>query len=123
MSTPSTPPFANGGLLYPFDSFVVLAATVTVDGEPVTVQQWVDRQVWRRVDADPAMRAAYERRLHHDLAAALVDRLAPAVTVTERDPTPPGEAVSAALARADAAMRNQPEPEHRSPSVHREETH
>ncbi|MFD9190345.1 hypothetical protein ACFWCA_19205 [Streptomyces phaeochromogenes] len=111
MSTPGIRRFANGGPFYAFGPFVVLAATVTVDGEDVTVQQVVDRLAWRCIDADPAMRAAYERRLRHDLAAALVDRLAPTVTVTEHDPTPVGEAVSAALARADAAMHNQPEPE------------
>ncbi len=42
---------------------------------------------------------------------ALVERLAPTVTVYE-PPVPPGEAVSAALTGAGAAMRNEPEPEH-----------
>ncbi|QOV40217.1 hypothetical protein IM697_18520 [Streptomyces ferrugineus] len=94
----------------PFGPFVVLAATVTVDGEEITVQQQIDRAAWRCIDRDPQLRADYERTLHHHLAAALVERLSPTVTVYE--PAPLGESVSDALARADAAMRNEPEPEH-----------
>ncbi|MDH6629391.1 hypothetical protein M2271_007227 [Streptomyces sp. LBL] len=120
MSAPDPSPFATGGLFHALGPFVVLTATVTVDGETVTVQQPVDRAVWQHIAADPAMRAAYERGLRHRLAVALVARLAPAVTV--HDPTPPGEAVSGALARADAAMRNQPAPEQRTPSDRIEET-
>lgn len=110
MSTlePSRP--AYDAAFFAFGPFVILTATVTVDGEPVTAQQQVDRAVWQRIAADPPLRADYERRLRYDLAVALVDRLEPAVTV--HDPTPPGEAVSNALARADAAMRNEPVPEH-----------
>ncbi|MFE2181399.1 hypothetical protein [Streptomyces sp. NPDC059455] len=110
MSTlaPSLPEY--NAAFYPFGPFVVLTATVTVDGEPVTVQQQVDRAVWKRIDADPPLRADYERRLRYELAVALVDRLAPAVSVYE--PAPPGDVVSNALSRADAAMRNEPEPEH-----------
>ncbi|MGX1268014.1 hypothetical protein [Streptomyces phaeoluteigriseus] len=107
MSAPDPSPFAFGG---PFDALVVLAATATVNGETVTVQQPVDRVAWQCIAADPATRAAYEQRLRHRLVDALVERLAPTVTV--HHPTPMSEAVSAALARADAAMRNQPEPEH-----------
>ncbi|MFM9629790.1 MULTISPECIES: hypothetical protein [Streptomyces] len=95
----------------PFGPLVVLAATVTVNGESVTVQQPIDRAVWTRIAADPPLRADYERSLHNRLAITLVERLAPTVTVYE-PPVSPGEAVSAALARADAEMRNEPEPEH-----------
>lgn len=95
----------------PFELFgplVFLSATVTVNGEDVTVQQPIDRAVWTRIAADPPLRADYERSLRNHLAAALVERLAPTVTVYE-PPVPPSEAVSAALTRADAAMRNEPE--------------
>ncbi|MFD3309383.1 hypothetical protein [Streptomyces sp. NPDC058656] len=109
MSTPACPPFANGGLFHAFGPFVVLSATVTIGGEDITVQQPIDRAVWEHIAAAPPMRAEYERRLRHRLADALVDRLAPAVTV--HDPAPVSEAVPVALARADAAMRNESEPE------------
>ena len=79
-----------------------------MNGEPVTVHQQIDRAAWRHIDRDPHVRAGYERSLRHNLAAALVNRLEPTITV--HDPTLPGAAVSAALARADAAMRNEPEP-------------
>lgn len=98
-------PFVN-----PFGSFVVLTATATVDAEEVTVQQQVDLAAWRHIEREPQLRADYERRLRFELAAALVDRLEPTITVHE--PALLGEAVSDALARADAAMRNEPEPEH-----------
>lgn len=99
----------RGDAFNPFGPFVILTATVAMNGEPVTVQQQIDRAVWARITADPPVRADLERRMRYDLAVALVDRLAPTVTV--HDPVPPGEAVSAALARADAALRNEPEPE------------
>ncbi|MFF4057661.1 hypothetical protein ACFYZ0_18130 [Streptomyces sp. NPDC001708] len=110
MSAPNPSPLAPGRPFYAFGPFVVLTATVTVGGEPVTVHQQVDRAVWLRIAVDPPLRADYERRLRYDLAVSLVDRLDPTVTV--HDPIPRDEAVSNALARADAAMRNEPEPEH-----------
>ncbi|MEV8344620.1 hypothetical protein [Streptomyces niveus] len=95
----------------PFGPFVILTASVSVDDEQVTVQQQIDRAAWRYIDRDPQLRADYEQSVRHHLAAALVDRLAPTITVHE--PAPPlGEAVSETLARADAAMRNEPDPEH-----------
>ncbi|MFJ4084955.1 hypothetical protein ACIP2Z_39180 [Streptomyces iakyrus] len=105
---PSGPVY--GAAFNPFGPFVILTAAVTVDGEEVTVQQQIDLAAWRHIDRDPQMRATYERTLRGHLAAALVDRLEPTITVHE--PAHLGEAVSAALARADAAMRNEPEPEH-----------
>ncbi|MFE6522279.1 hypothetical protein [Streptomyces sp. NPDC057794] len=113
MSTlePSGPVY--GADFNPFGPFVVLTATVALNGEEVTVQQQIDRAAWRHIDRDPQLRADFERTLRHHLAAALVDRLEPTITVHE--PVHPDEAVSAALARADAAMRNEPEPEHCRP--------
>ena len=106
MSTlePSGPVY--GAAFNPFGPFVILTATVVVNGEEVTIQQQVDHAAWRHIDADPQVRASYERTLHQRLADALVDRLEPTITVHE--PARVGEAVSDALARADAAMRNQP---------------
>ncbi|WP_093711074.1 hypothetical protein [Streptomyces sp. 2131.1] len=98
-------PFIN-----PFGAFVVLTATVTVNGAEVTVQQQIDRAAWRCIEADPQARAGYERSLRNHLAAALADRLQPTITVYE--PVHLSEAVSDALVRADAAMREEPEPEH-----------
>jgi len=103
MSTLDPSGLGYNAAFYPFGPFVILTATVTVDGEPVTVQQQVDRAVWKRIDADPPLRADYERRLRYQLAVALVDRLTPTITVHE--PAPPGEAVSTALARDDAPAR------------------
>ncbi|MFE1206404.1 hypothetical protein ACFW5V_32475 [Streptomyces sp. NPDC058762] len=94
-------PFVN-----PFGAFVVLTATVVVNGDEVTIQQQVDHAAWRHIDADPQVRASYERALHQRLADALLDRLEPTITVHE--PVRVGEAVSDALARADAGRRNQP---------------
>jgi hypothetical protein len=110
MSTlePSGPVY--GAAFNPFGPFVILTATVALDGEEVTAQQQIDLAAWRHIDRDPQLRANYERTLRNHLAAALVDRLQPTITVHE--PVHLGEAVSDALARADAAMRNEPEPEH-----------
>jgi hypothetical protein len=107
MSTlePSGPVY--GAAFNPFGPSVILTATVALDDEEVTVQQQIDLAAWRHIDRDPQTRAAYERTLRLELAVALVDRLEPTITVHE--PAHLGEAVSAALARADAAMRNEPE--------------
>ncbi|MFI7299311.1 hypothetical protein [Streptomyces sp. NPDC050121] len=107
MSNPAPSSPVYGAAFNPFGPFVILAATVAVDGEEVTVQQQIDRAAWRIIDGDPQLRADYERSLRNGLAGALVDRLAPAITVYE--PTLPGEAVSDAPARTDATMRNEPE--------------
>ena len=105
---PSGPVY--GAAFNPFGPSVILTAAVAVDGEEVTVQRQIDLAAWRHIDRDPQMRATYERTIRYDLAAALVDRLEPTITVHE--PAHLGEAVSYALTRADAAMRNEPEPEH-----------
>jgi hypothetical protein len=103
LEPPSGPVY--GATFNPFGPFVILTATVAVDGEEVTVQQQIDHTAWRYIDRDPQLRADYERTLRNHLAAALVDRLEPTITVHE--PAHLGEAVSGALARADAAMRNE----------------
>jgi hypothetical protein len=102
---PSGPVY--GTAFNPFGPFVILAATVALEGEEVTVQQQIDRATWRIIDGDPQLRADYERGLRHRLAGALVDRLAPAITVHE--PAPPGEVVPDAPAHTDATMRDEPE--------------
>ncbi|MCX4976496.1 hypothetical protein [Streptomyces sp. NBC_00620] len=109
MSDPSPFRPVRGAAFNAFGPSVILAATVTVNGETVTVQQDVDRAVWQRISSDPRLRADYERSLRQGLAAAVVERLNPSVTV--HVPVPPGEAVSAALKRADATMRDEAEPE------------
>ncbi|MGW4087039.1 hypothetical protein ACWEGS_28805 [Streptomyces sp. NPDC004822] len=101
---------ATGAAFNPFGPFVILTATVTVDGGEVTVQRQIDLAAWRHIDRDPQLRAVYERTVRNDLAAALVDRLEPTITVHE--PAHLRDAVYGALARADAAIRNEPEPEH-----------
>lgn len=103
----------HGAALNPFGPFVTLTAAATANGEEVTVQQQIDLAAWRHIDRDPPLRAAYERTLCNRLAAALLDRLEP--TITAYEPAVPGEAISAALARADAAIRNEPKPEHCRP--------
>ncbi|MBK3639528.1 hypothetical protein [Streptomyces sp. MBT33] len=107
MSNPAPSGPVYGAAFNPFGPFVILAATVAVDGEEVTVQQQIDRAAWRIIDGDPQLRADYERGLRNELAGALVDRLAPAITVYEL--APPGEAVPDAPARTDTTMRNEPE--------------
>ncbi|MEW2290997.1 hypothetical protein [Streptomyces sp. NPDC047841] len=74
------------------------------------MQDLVNRAARQCISRDPQLRASYERTRRHRLGATVVDRLNPAVTV--HDLAPVGEAVSTALARADAATRNEPEPEH-----------
>jgi hypothetical protein len=109
MSPLEQPGPARTNAFAPFGPMVVLAATITVNGEPVTVQQDIDSAVWRHVDSDPPLRAEYERHLRYELAVALVDRITPTITVYE--PKSVGEVLSGTLARADAAMRNVQEPE------------
>ncbi|MFI5990363.1 hypothetical protein ACIBAC_00715 [Streptomyces sp. NPDC051362] len=105
---------APGAAFDLFGPFVLLSATATIDhGEPVTVWQQVDLNAWRRIEADPPLRADFERRMRYDLGIALADRLNPTITVHE--PPSPGGPVSDALARADAAMGGEPEPEHCRP--------
>ncbi|MFE4582644.1 hypothetical protein [Streptomyces chartreusis] len=108
---PSAPVY--GAAFNPFGPSVILTATVALDGEEVTVQQQIDLAAWRYIDRDPQLRADYEGTLRNHLAAALVDRLEPTNTVHE--PAHLGDAVSDALARTDAAMRNEPEPQHCRP--------
>ncbi|MFJ4880138.1 hypothetical protein ACIP93_33690 [Streptomyces sp. NPDC088745] len=109
MSTPEpSGPVYDFPFVNPFGPIVVLTATVTVDGEPVTVQQQIDRAAWRWISETPPLRADYEKGLRHQLAAAVVDRLAPTITVHQ--PTPPGGAVPAALARPGAALKNESQP-------------
>ncbi|MEU2354550.1 hypothetical protein ABZ599_16535 [Streptomyces misionensis] len=110
MNSSNSPGPVHGVAFNPFGPFVVLTATATVNSEEVTVQEQVDRAAWWRISSDAQLRADYEQRLRHRLAAAFVDRLSPTITVHE-PPVPLGDAVSAALARADAAMRNESEPE------------
>ncbi|WP_181805668.1 hypothetical protein [Streptomyces shenzhenensis] len=107
MSNPDSSGPVYGTAFNPFGPFVILAATVAVDGEEVTVQQQIDRAAWRIIDGDPQLRANYERVLRHGLAGALVDRLALAITVHE--PAPPGGVVSDAPAHTDATMRDETE--------------
>ncbi|MFJ3673801.1 hypothetical protein ACIPSE_45900 [Streptomyces sp. NPDC090106] len=65
----------------------------------------MDHAGWRRVEADPLLRAEYERRIRYDLVAAVAERLEMSVAVDEL--AVPGEEMADALARADAAMSNQ----------------
>jgi hypothetical protein len=111
MSTlePSGPAYDDA--FNPFGPSVTLTATATVDGETVMVQRYLDRAAWQCIERDPALRTVHERTLRQDLAAALVDRLTPTITVY--DPAASlGDAVSNASARADTGVRYEPEPEH-----------
>ncbi|MFB8120574.1 hypothetical protein ACFQ6U_14040 [Streptomyces sp. NPDC056465] len=92
----------------PHDRAVILTATVTVDGQTFTAQDQVDRVAWEHIAADPPLRTHIEQRLRHRLAEALVERLDPPVTV--HVPVSCAEALSAALARADAGMSGAPGP-------------
>ncbi|QFG13330.1 hypothetical protein SEA_GILGAMESH_138 [Streptomyces phage Gilgamesh] len=73
---------------------VVMSVTLTVDGAEFTQEQLLDRYAWDLISSDPQMRAGYENSLRHKLAAAIVERLAPPVTVH----VPPSVADTARLA-------------------------
>ncbi|MFF7758990.1 hypothetical protein [Streptomyces griseorubiginosus] len=107
MSKPNPSGPMHGATFNPFGPFVILAATVAVEGEEITVQQQIDRAAWRIIDGDPQLRPDHQQELRHGLAGALVDRLAPAITVHE--PARPGKAVSDTSAHTHAAMRDEPE--------------
>ncbi|MFF4902197.1 hypothetical protein [Streptomyces sp. NPDC001068] len=65
----------------PFTLPVTLSATVTVNGVEIGAQECVDPHAWAAMSTDPAAVAAYERLVWERLGRAIVEHLAPAVTV------------------------------------------
>jgi hypothetical protein len=78
MSLP-TPPHAAP--YAPFALPVTLSATATINGLEISAQECVDPHAWAAMSTDPAAVTAYERLVWERLGRAIVEHLAPAVTV------------------------------------------